>query len=187
MASVNNWFYKKAYNEHGISAKGLHWTSKQTQYKRFEVITNSLENIHNRTLLDIGCGFGDYLIYLFENNIKIKDYLGIDIEEFMIDICKNRFKEYKFLKCNILKDKIPIYDYLICSGALNILEKNDFKKAIKNCFKNSNNAFIFNCLTKKSVHEMSIEEIENYCKKLTNYVEIKSGYLDNDITFILKK
>ncbi len=187
MASTNYIFYKKAYDKYGISAKGLCWYSKQTQYSRFNIITSYLKDIENSSLIDIGCGFGDYILFLKEKKIKPEIYIGIDCEEFMIDICKKRFENETFLKLDILKNKIPSADYLICSGTLNILNKEDFLKAIEICYKVSKKAFIFNFLTKGSLHKLEIEQIATFCKGFCKKVSIEKEYLNNDSTFLLEK
>ncbi len=187
MQTINNKFYFNAYKEHGVSAKGVHWHSKKNQYKRFEILTSFLKNIDSSSIIDVGCGFGEYLNFLEKIKIKPDIYLGIDCEDFILQVAKKRFPKNIFLKCDILKHPIPNADYLLCSGALNILTKKDFLKAIENCFIASNKAFVFNFLSEKSIHTLKSEEVFNYCKQLTNKVSISKKYLDNDITFFLEK
>lgn len=186
MQSLNNKFYTDSYKKYGICAKGVHWSSKETQYLRFEIITSMIKNIESSSIIDIGCGFGEYLNFLKKFNLLPDIYLGIDCEEFMIDIAREQFPKNIFLKCNILKTQIPEADYLICSGALNIFTKNEFLKAIENCFKASKRGFIFNFLTEKSLHNMNEEEVYDFCKKLTNKITISDDYLHNDATFLLE-
>jgi len=188
MSTINNRFYKKSYENYGISAKGLHWSSKETQYKRFEIIVNLLKKeILDSSIIDIGSGFGDFLNYLDENFIKLNSYIGVDCEDFILDIARKRFPLNFFLKCDILKNEIPNADYLICSGALNIFKTQDIFIAIDNCFKASDKGFIFNFLTKDSIHNLREEQIYNFCKTLTSEVTIINSYLENDSTIYLKK
>jgi hypothetical protein len=78
----NHKFYKNAIKKHGISAKGVHWNSEFTQYKRFEILTSFIKNeIKDYVIVDAGCGFGEYFNYLFDNELKPKSYIGIDCEE----------------------------------------------------------------------------------------------------------
>ncbi len=187
MQTLNNKFYSDSYNKHGISAKGVHWYSSDTQFLRFKIITNYIQNIHSSSIIDIGCGFGDYLSYLERNSLLPEIYLGLDCEEFMIKISSQRFPKNIFLQCDILKSSIPKADYLICSGTLNILEQDDFLKAIKNCFKASQKGFIFNFLIDKSIHQLSLEEVFTFCKTLSKKVTISEEYLHNDSTIFLEK
>lgn len=187
MSNLNTKFYTKSYNEYGISAKGLHWNSKHTQFLRFEIITDYIKNIESSSIIDIGCGFGDYISYLKEKNLYPNIYLGLDCEEFMIEIASKRYPKNTFLKCNILKNEIPKADYLICSGGLNILNQKEFLQAIKNCFRSSQKGFIFNFLIEKSLHQLSLEEIYFFCKTLSKKVSVREDYLANDSTIFLEK
>ena len=58
MPSLNHKFYFNSFVKYGVSAKGVHWFSKKTQYIRFNVLTSYLNRIENCTILDMGCGFG---------------------------------------------------------------------------------------------------------------------------------
>lgn len=186
MKELNYKFYKNSFDEHGVSAKGVHWNSKESQYIRFEIITNLIKDFKNSSIIDLGCGYGEYLNYLNEKNLKPDIYLGIDCEEFILDIAKKRFPKNTFLKADILLDDILKADYYICSGTFNILVKEEFLKAISQSFKRVNKALIFNCLSQKSMHSLSIEEIYSFCKSLTPKVAMTDDYLHNDVTFLLE-
>lgn len=184
----NHKFYKNAIKKHGISAKGVHWNSEFTQYKRFEILTSFIKNeIKESTIVDAGCGFAEYYNYLFDNNLKPKSYIGIDCEEKMIEIASKRFLNTSFYIKNILQDEIPFADYYICSGAMNILEKNEAFIFINNCFKASKKAFIFNLLKNDQLSKLNITDIYTYCKSLSNKINIRENYLDNDISILMEK
>merc|ERR1711879_149122 len=117
--------------------------------------------------------------FLKIKEIYPKEYLGIDCEKFMIESSQKRFPYENFLQCDILKDKIPTKDYLICSGAFNILEKKEFFESIEKCFNASNKGFIFNFLTKDSFNKVNKDEVINFCEKLSNKVLLSSPYLPN--------
>ena len=118
----NKLFYQKSIQEYGVSAQGVHWNSKYTQYKRFEIITKLIKKeIKHSTLVDVGCGFAEYFNYLQNNNRIPKEYIGIDCEIKMIEISKKRFPNQLFFKQNVLYDELKTADYYISSGALNIL------------------------------------------------------------------
>lgn len=184
----NHKFYKYAIKKYGISAKGVHWNSEYTQYKRFEVLTSFIKDeIKNATIIDAGCGFGEYYNYLFDNDLKPKTYIGIDCEESMIILASKRFIDTEFYIKNILKDKLPMVDYYICSGAMNILEKEEVLLFIKKCFEASKIAFIFNFLINDPLTKVKIQDIFECCKSLSTQIEIKENYLDNDISILLKR
>lgn len=187
MSLLNHKFYKDSFEKHGVSAKGVHWNSKESQNLRFEIITDLIEDISSSSIIDLGCGFADFLTYLEKKKLKPNIYLGIDCEKFMIEIARERYPNNIFLKANLFDNNLPQADYYICSGTLNIFNSKEFLVSIKKCFSHVNKALIFNCLTEKSMHNLEIEEIFSFCKTLTTQVSIEDNYLHNDVTFLLEK
>ncbi len=184
----NHKFYKSAIKKYGISAKGVHWNSEFTQYKRFEILTSFIKNeIKDSVIVDAGCGFGEYYNYLFDNELKPKSYIGIDCEEKMIELASKRFLDAKFYVKNILKDELFIADYYVCSGAMNILEKEEIFIFIEKCFEASNIGFIFNFLKNDPLTNVNFIDILNYTKTLSNNLKIQEEYLENDISIFIKK
>lgn len=184
----NTLFYKKAIDRYGISAKGVHWNSEFSQYKRFEVLTSFIkDSIKDSSIIDAGCGFGEYYNYLFDINLKPKSYLGIDCEEKMISLASKRFLNTSFEVQDILKDQLTSADYYICSGAMNILEKEDIFVFIKKCFEASSKAFVFNFLKNDSLTKVKYTDIIDFSSSLSKQMLVKEDYLDNDFTIYLKK
>ena len=110
----NQHFYKNSIKRHGISAQGVHWNSTHNQYLRFEVLTDFIkEDIPTSSIVDAGCGFGEYYNYLFDNHLKPESYIGIDCEIQMINLASKRFLNTQFFLKNILEDNLFIADYYI--------------------------------------------------------------------------
>ncbi len=186
--NINNLFYSKSIKKYGISAKGVHWNSEFSQYKRFEILTSFIkDSIKESSIIDAGCGFGEYYNYLFDNNLKPKSYLGIDCEEQMIVLASKRFLNTKFLIQDILEDELIEADYYICSGAMNILKKEEVFIFIEKCFNASYKGFIFNFLKNDSLTTIKSSDIINFCSKLSKKILIKENYLNNDFSIHLKK
>lgn len=188
MVKKNNEFYTPTIKKYGISAKGVHWNSKYSQYKRFEILTNFIENeIKKSNIIDAGCGFAEYYNYLFDNDLKPKSYIGIDCEEKMITLASKRFLNTSFYIKNIIEDELLFADYYICSGAMNILKKDEIFIFIKKCFEASKIGFVFNFLKNDSLTNVNFLDILNYSKSLSKKIEIKENYLENDISIFIKK
>jgi SAM-dependent methyltransferase len=184
----NKNFYAESIKEFGISAQGVHWNNKYSQYKRFEIITKLIKkNIKSSSLVDVGCGFGEYYNYLLNNNRVPKRYIGIDCEENMINISKKRFSSQEFYRQDILKDKLIQADYYISSGALNILTLEEIKIFIKRCFDISNKGFIFNFLKNLTFNNIKQYEILDICSSFASTTTIKENYLENDFTVFMVK
>lgn len=186
--SKNTLFYKNAVEKHGVSAKGVHWNSTYTQYKRFEILTSFInKDIFESSIIDAGCGFAEYYNYLLKYDKKPKIYIGIDCEEMMINLASKRFPNIKFEIKNIILDELTESDYYICSGAMNILTKEEIFIFIKKCFDSSKKAFIFNFLKNDPLTNVKIEEIINFSRNLSKKIKIKEHYLENDVSIFLEK
>jgi len=184
----NNEFYSESIKEFGISAQGVRWNNKYSQYKRFETITKRMKkHLKTSTLVDVGCGFGEYFEYLKLNHKTPEKYIGIDCEVDMINICKKRFPNEEFHLLDVLNDDLIFADYLISSGALNILPYNEVEVFIAKCFEYSHKAFIFNSLQKLTFNGIKQYEIIDICKKYSDNVSVFDGYLENDFTIVMVK
>lgn len=190
---INKLIYKKGYRDFGISAKGVHWNSKESQYKRFEVLTDFIkDDLEKCEIADIGCGYAEYFMYLLNENRLPEKYIGIDCEDWMIDFAKQRFPENRYKIEYIVKNGVfeylPKKDYYLCSGALNLLQKSEIFPFIVNCYDSSKKGFVFNFLKDNPYNELKVEEYINYCKKICNgKIQTKDGYLENDFTIFLEK
>ncbi len=183
----NDKFYTSAIQKYGISAKGVNWINAKTQNTRFKILNKLLpKEIQNYTLLDAGCGFGDFYFYLKKNNNVPKKYIGADCHEDMVSIASNN-TGCEILNIDILKEELPKSDFVVCSGAMNILSHYETFLFLKNCFLSSNIAFIFNILygdkESETYNYLTRELIEDFAKDLgVKKVTYIDGYLDADIS-----
>lgn len=112
--------YSKRYKEFGYSPKSLGW-DKGKQDLRYHILLEEFD-LENKSILDIGCGFGD-ANKLISQRAKNYKYLGIDIVEDLINEAKNQYKKYEninfaledFLKSEIVEE----YDIVVSSGVFN--------------------------------------------------------------------
>ena len=184
----NEKFYTSAIKKHGTSPKGLNWHSKKTQYIRFKTILELLpSDMKNITLVDAGCGFGDFHLYLLKKKKQLKKYIGIDA---LIDmqIIASENTGCEIIIADIIKDELPFADYYICSGALNVLDRFETHLFIQNCYKSSKKGFIFNILhgedNSQTYNYFTKEDIQKIANTLNvKKVVIKENYLEDDISF----
>ncbi len=186
----NNTFYKNALKKHGTTAKGLNWHDNFSQIKRFEIIQELLSNNleKNDTIIDAGCGFGDF--YTFIKTSYDINYIGYEIFKESLEIAKQKTKQKIFQK-DILTDSLEIADFYIASGSMNILSRFETFLFIERCFTHSKKGFVFNLPYGKddsrNFNYFLPQEIKRFVKKFECTIETKSGYLPNDFTIFLKR
>lgn len=183
----NERFYSSAIKIHGVTAKGVNWASKENQLLRFKMILDFLpEDLTELTIVDAGCGFGDFYNYLLKKKRVPKEYIGIDSFLDMQSIASNATGQ-EIIHADICKDKLPTADYYICSGALNVLTPFESHQFIQNCYRSSRLGFIFNALygDKKSETYNYIKPIQ--IKDMVDTMNVTSlrqeqDYIKDDIT-----
>lgn len=183
----NDRFYSSAIEKYGTTAKGVNWNSQKTQTIRFKTILKLLpKELYKYNIIDAGCGFGDLYFYLEKNKKLPKNYIGIDCHDDMVSIASNN-TGCEILNIDIIQGKLPKADFILCSGAMNVLSNYETYLFMRNCFLSSNIAFVFNILhgEKKSetYNYLTTKQIELFAKELNvKKVTYLYGYLDADIT-----
>ena len=187
----NKTFYKKAIARYGHTARGLNWNSKTSQHIRFEVIYELLgAHITSSNIIDAGCGFGDFYLFLKQKGALPRFYVGYDMMDAMLEVAAKKTGQ-KCLKCDILKDELEEADFYIASGSMNILNRFETHLFIHRCFEASRKGFVFNLLkgedTSKHFNYWNVEEILVHLKTYGCEIVLKEGYMDGDFTVLLKK
>ena len=81
--------YQKAFAKYGVDPRALQYISKKSAVVRYQQLIVDL-NFEGKTILDVGCGFGDIISYIEKtaNNFK---YVGVDVVPEFIKVCKKKF------------------------------------------------------------------------------------------------
>ncbi len=183
----NEKFYISAIEKHGTTARGVNWASKSNQTLRFKTLLELLpQDLTPFSLIDAGCGFGDFYLYLEKKKKLPKKYIGIDSLSEMYSIASNNTAQ-EILIADITSAALPVGDYYICSGALNTLTKYESIAFIQNCYNSSKIGFIFNALhgdkESQTYNYLTKDEIQTIANTLgVQKIMYKEGYLEDDIT-----
>ena len=123
--------YNERLDEFGYDPRSLGWGTGgiERQYIRFKNLLEIDKFSTKKVLsvLDIGCGFGDCCEYIKIINPKIS-YTGVDINQSLIDIAKEKYPAGAFLCGDILEQKFydlilkkskKKFDIVIASGVFN--------------------------------------------------------------------
>ncbi len=180
-------FYKNSIKKYGVSPLGVHWKNKETQYKRFEALTSFIySDIKTSTIVDAGCGFGEYYKYLQEQNLLPKKYIGIDSEKEMIKKAKERF-DTNFERKDITSDPLPDADYYLCSGALNTLDHGEIELFVHNMYQHAKKGIVLNYLKGFTFNGIHKEEVIAIIQGYSRNIILKEDYLENDFTIFMVK
>jgi SAM-dependent methyltransferase len=190
--------YLERFRKNRGGIKSLKWNSYSSAALRYVNLLRDID-FHNKSILDVGCGFGDIIPYLFSMNSCSFSYTGIDMMSVFVEEAKRRYPEFKFLNGDyFLKPLEKKFDIIICCGALNSNFRNaiDYrKKAIKTMFEKCNIALTFNMAgginisNQKSskIYYVNSRTILDFCLALSKKIIFKQHYHSKDFTIVMYK
>lgn len=107
--------YERNLAFYGPSLEALGWHSRTSQCVRFEALS-SIGDLNGCSVLDVGCGFGDFFGYLQEKGVKPRRYLGVDLVGGMIKEARKFYPKGTFEVHDILSYDIGHFDHVLASG-----------------------------------------------------------------------
>jgi SAM-dependent methyltransferase len=189
--------YEGRLEEYGHDVKTVGWGSVEDQYFRFDMLLRGVD-CNNKSILDLGCGLGDFVGYLKQKNIKNFTYTGIDLSKKIIEKAKEKYQDNSchFFAKNVLNDELPKADIVIISGMLTFNIKGtkvNIRKIMQKMFDSTNEILAINFMStyvdfelEKNLH-FPPEEIFNHAKKITQWVNIYHDYPLYEFTIQLKR
>lgn len=189
-------WYEDKVRRFGYDYRGLGFRTRSSQEKRFEALL-SLGDFDRRRVLDVGCGFGDFLAFLHERGIH-PEYTGIDLCEAMAARGCERFgTEASFVACDVLEytpERRP--DYVVASGLFGLDTegaRERIQPTIERMFEWAVHGAAMNFLSchtpmpvEDRVYVDPVEALE-LGLTLTPAVRLDHSYLPNDFTLYLFK
>lgn len=187
--------YSTRYKNSKNKIKALGWGSLEDQHYRFKQILNLLPK-NLESLIDIGCGFGDFYEFVSKSKSKINKYIGWDINEDFIKYAKKKYKSEKnakFYTKDILdiKSQKPVAKHAILIGTLNFNWKSSYdnlelnKSFIKKAFSIIDESLIVDFLSIYRFKRYPAEDgvfyndpsrILKFCLSITNNVQLIHDY-----------
>ena len=178
--------YKKRIREHGVTFDSMKSGSDEKQLIRHKVHASSLLT-STPSILDIGCGLGEFYRYLTNNKIA-GNYNGYDIMEEYIEFCKENYANCNFEVRNVLENDIDgMYDNIVLSQVLNNkYHKSDnmevMQQMIATCFEHANVAVSIDMMSdyvdfrSEELFYYSPEKLFLFAKSLTKRVILRHDY-----------
>lgn len=188
-------FYEEHIRRYGFSYRALGFGRRESQEKRFAAVLG-LGSLHGKRLLDVGCGFGDLLVWLNTRGIEPR-YTGVDIVRPMIERCRKRFEGTgaRFL----IGDALTLvadepYDYVVASGIFGYNAKDTHERVrptLVRLFGLARVGMAVNFLSRRAAARspgrlyLHPADVLQFALKLTPAVRLDHTYMPNDFTLCL--
>lgn len=186
-------FYNFHLKKFGDRPEALRWTPKG-QLRRYHMLADiaPAQDLNNSTVLDYGCGTGDFYRFLKRRDITVK-YTGVDINENFISLAKNKYPECIFKVMSADDGELEgYYDYIFICGVFNLLVpgvQEDLRNALFTLFKHCNKGLALNALsshTPMKDAELSYTSPEDMVKfaieNLSPSIALRHDRIENDFT-----
>lgn len=112
-------FFDKSLRLHGDRPEAVRWTLPG-QLMHYKCMLDIAPSIGGSSILDFGCGKGDFYGFLQQNNIAVS-YTGIDLNPALIDLARQKYPGVPFSVLDITTEALPdSYDYIFLCGVFNL-------------------------------------------------------------------
>lgn len=192
--AVNNAFYKVMLDlaTDLDDPTMLGWRDLESQTSRYDVfLEHCLQN--NQSVLDFGCGLGDFYQYAKDKGFTI-EYKGIEIVEEFVKKAKEKYgDDINISSGNVLFDMTK-YDWVFANGTFSVgFTEETMYEHIEHLLGVANIGLCFNLLDANVFTndvQMSFLPDEMYKTIRDKYpdkdVKLVTGYTDDDFTIIIR-
>jgi SAM-dependent methyltransferase len=111
--------YEAALAEHGPTARGVDWKDPAGHRLRHQQFLRLLDGDRDATVLDLGCGYGDFLAFLRESGHRGR-YIGVDVVPSMVEAARRLHGEGPDRSFRVDSSAPETADYAVGSGILNV-------------------------------------------------------------------
>ncbi len=184
-------FYNFHLKKFGDRPEALRWTP-QGQLKRYQMLADIAppDHLKNSTVLDYGCGTGDFYRFLKRRGINVS-YTGVDINENFIRLAREKYPDCTFKVMNADDDEFDrFYDYIFICGVFNLSVPgvaDDMKNALSKLFQHCNKGLALSALSSHTpvkdpeLHFTSPEGILKFAlEQLSPCVALRHDRIQND-------
>jgi hypothetical protein len=189
--------YEKAYLEHGDSPSGVLWP-KARQDIRFDALTRNISSEGDFSLLDFGSGLAHLKEYL-DSKYRNVIYSGVEMQDFFLEASSLKYPECKFYNIESPRQLKENFDYVVSSGAFNMLysdceleHKDMVFKIIEELYLLSNEYCSVNFMSdnvdfkQDGSYHQNVAEMLNFVRdKLSQRVSVDCSYMPYEFTITI--
>jgi len=184
-------FYNFHLKQFGDRPEALRWTP-QGQLKRYNTLAEIAPDLNNSSILDYGCGTGDFYRFLKRRGIDVQ-YTGVDINENFIELARKKYPECTFNVLDGPEDQVEgFFDYIVICGVFNLRVPgvaDDMKETLITLFKHCNKGLALSALSSHTpirdpeLHFTSPEEMVKFSlENLSPCIALRHDRIPNDFT-----
>ena len=174
--------YSERYKKLGRHVHTLGWGSEEQQRHRFAQVFRATA-LEEKSVLDIGCGFGDFLSSCEGARCRLGHYTGWDINPDLIAEAQQQHPRSTFAVLNLAEQKElePVAEVGVMLGVLNLNFKDDYdnlsfsKMMIKKAFSAVSETLIVDFLSLYCIPDYPKEDFVFYhdpCEMLAFVLEL---------------
>jgi SAM-dependent methyltransferase len=188
--------YAERLSRLGPVVQALGWRDDAQQELRFSVLAEGMPALaHGVSVLDIGCGFGDFYTFLRARGHDVR-YVGCDLSPDVLAVARTRHPGVTFDERDVLQDPYPArsFDYVCMSGIFNhVISDNDgflhamLATAFAACTKGvaANMTTDFVDYQDANLHYFNPESVFRHARSLTRRLALRHDYPLYEFTLFL--
>ncbi len=195
--------YQIALAAHGASFEATLWGSEAAQHLRFDVMIAHV-GFAGATIVDAGCGQGDFAAHLLSRDVPFGAYIGIDALGPMVERARERaLDRCSFETADLVRDEGLFArlspDWVCFSGTLNTMDDAMARGLVQRAFEASAQGVVFNFLSDKPAAKWLERDLTparrfdtvswlEWALGLSPLVSFDQSYLDgHDATIVVRR
>ncbi|RME67793.1 MAG: class I SAM-dependent methyltransferase, partial [Nitrospirae bacterium] len=169
----------------------LRWTP-EGQRRRYEAFLEVLPDLQGKSLIDLGCGRGDFLGFLKSKGIEVR-YTGVDLNENFIKEAREAHPEGTFYVLDIEEVEIDeTFDIALAIGVFNLKVadiRNSMINTLKRLFSLCKEVMCFDLIIKEPTTDPELnaflpeEAVELVRKNLSRRFSLRTDLIDGIMFF----
>jgi SAM-dependent methyltransferase len=112
-------YYASTLAAHGSTPQGVDWNGTESHERRHRQFLRLLDGSRDASVIDLGCGFGDFLRFLRAEGY-LGRFTGYDIAPGMIEKARELHGESDDRQWRIGAEPVHVADFAIASGIFNV-------------------------------------------------------------------